>query len=403
MANEKTKEEPSALGFEKPIEELDEKIGDLISLMERTGLDLEDQIKVLKSQRDSLWGDTFNNLSAWDKVQIARHVDRPQTTDYIEHTFDDFLELCGDRVMDDNRSIRSGFATIGEHKVLLIGQQKGKDVRERHLCHSGSTMPEGYRKALRKMKMAERFGLPIITLIDTPGAYPGVDAEMRGQSIAIAENLLAMARLRVPIICVVIGEGSSGGALGIGVGDKSLILENSYYSVISPEGCASILWHTRERAAEAAETLCITSDALYRLNLVDEIITEPGGGAHRDLETAGENLKKALIKNLDDLVNIPLDELVETRYKKLRDYGAFVEDGVAHHQLRSGETPDEACVLPVYEPEPEPEIVEEAEVEAEKVEEETAAEDTVEEKEEETITDDTADDTVETEEQEEEK
>ncbi|MBN1442675.1 MAG: acetyl-CoA carboxylase carboxyltransferase subunit alpha, partial [Planctomycetes bacterium] len=268
----------------------------------------------------------FSNLSAWQKVQLARHPDRPMTTDYVQLIADDFVELHGDRAFRDDPSILTGLATIGGVRMMIVGQRKGKDTTEKIACHFGSPHPEGYRKALLRMKLAEKFGLPIVTLINTPGAYPGIGAEERGQAFVIAGNLMEMAALRVPVVCVVIGEGGSGGALGIGVGNRILMLEHAYYSVISPEGCAAILWKSAEFKEKAAEILRLTAQDLLEFSVIDEILPEPLGGAHRDHQIAAATLKEAILRHLRELSGLSPEELIEDRYCKFQKIGAFEEE-----------------------------------------------------------------------------
>jgi len=268
----------------------------------------------------------YANLTPWQTVQVARHKDRPYTSDYLALAFEEFVELHGDRRFGDDRAILAGFARLGRHKVLVVGHQKGRTYKERSACYFGCAHPEGYRKAILKMKAAEKYGLPVICLIDTPGAYPGIGAEERGQSQAIAENMYEMSRLRTPIICLVIGEGGSGGALGIGVGDRVAILQYSYYSVISPEGCAGILWKSHQYAERAANALKFTSADLRRLNVVDHVIEEPLGGAHRDHHQIAMRVKHYLARTLRELVSQPVDQLLAARYEKFRRMGVFLDD-----------------------------------------------------------------------------
>jgi acetyl-CoA carboxylase carboxyl transferase subunit alpha len=290
-------------------------------------MNLNGELRPLLQKRDRLLADIVSRLGPWERVQIARHPRRPQFRDYAlgdggrPGMLDEYIELHGDRLFGDDRAISTGFAKMGRHRFLLIGHRKGRETREKLACNFGCAHPEGYRKALQKMRLAERYGLPIVTLINTPGAYPGIGAEERGQAWAIAENILEMSAIKVPTICIVIGEGGSGGALGIGVGDRVLMMEHSYYSVISPEGCAAILWKSGEKAAEAAKALRITSEDLYRLRVVDEVIPEPLGGAHRDPGTMVETLKGVLTKELDTLTAMDPAERLEKRYQRLRSLG----------------------------------------------------------------------------------
>jgi len=312
------------LDFERPIAELEKKIGELESLAASQHIDdLEAEVGPLRSLRDKLIKKIFSELTPWEEVRLARHPLRPLCSDYLEHMFTDFVELHGDRVFGDDRAIATGFARLGEHRVMVIGHRKGRSTAERVACNWGCAHPEGYRKALAKMKLAEKFGLPVVTLIDTPGAYPGIGAEERGQASAIARNILEMSQLRVPVVSVVIGEGGSGGALGIGVADRLLILEHAYYSVISPEGCAAILWKDGERKAEAATALKLTARDLLRLGVVDEVVEEPPGGAHRDPAAITETLRGRLSSHLQELQRLSIDELLEARYRKYRSIGSF--------------------------------------------------------------------------------
>jgi len=336
------------LPFEAPIYEMEARLTELELQSQRAGGSstsgeetadsqaLREQIRALRRELANLRRTIFANLTPWQKVQVARHPKRPQTRDYLSLIFDGFQELHGDRAVGEDPAIVTGFARLDSTKVMLVGQQKGKNLAERTACHFGCAHPEGYRKALLKMKLAEKFKLPIVSLIDTPGAYPGITAEQRGQALAIAENLMAMASLRTPIVCVVIGEGGSGGALGIGVGDKVAMLEHAYYSVISPEGCASILWKGAEHAPRAAEALKMTAPDLKRLGIIDDIVAEPAGGAHRDPTEAASLLKAYLVKSLRELSALPLDELVERRYQRFRRIGVFK---VESDQVRDAPTP----------------------------------------------------------------
>lgn len=313
------------LDFEQPIAELEAKIDELHYVSGESDVNISEEIEKLKAKSRTLTETIFSNLSSWQISQLARHPQRPYCMDYIIRLFTDFEELHGDRHYGDDHAIVGGVARFEGAPVMVIGQQKGRDTKEKLLRNFGMPRPEGYRKALRLMQMAERFGLPVLTFIDTPGAYPGIGAEERGQSEAIARNLMVMARLRTPIICTVIGEGGSGGALAIGVGDQTLMLQYSTYSVISPEGCASILWKSAEKASDAAEALGITSTRLSELGLVDRVIDEPLGGAHRDVDAAAENIRKVLNECLRKLGSKSLDKLVEQRYKRLMAYGQFTE------------------------------------------------------------------------------
>jgi acetyl-CoA carboxylase carboxyl transferase subunit alpha len=315
------------LDFEKPIFELQKKLDELKKNPQAhsLGMNFEDEIQQLEKKLTEKSKEVFSTLTAWQRVQLARHPKRPFTLDYLQITFTDFNELHGDRMFAEDRAVVGGFAKLGEEKVMVIGTQKGRDTKENILRNFGSAHPEGYRKALRLMKMAEKFGLPIITLIDTAGAFPGVAAEERHIAEAIAVNLREMMLLEVPTIAVVIGEGGSGGALGIGVADRVLILENAYYSVISPEGCAAILWKDRSAAAKAAEALKITARNLLELNLVDEVVPEPLGGAHNDPKTSAATLKKILAKQLKDLQKLSVADRLKQRYERFRAHGHFTE------------------------------------------------------------------------------
>lgn len=313
------------LDFEQPIAELEAKIEELRHLKDTAGIDIVKEVSTLEEKVKSVTEQVFSNLSDWQISQLARHPDRPHALDYIERIFEDFRELHGDRAFADDRAIVGGIGGLDGQAVMVIGHEKGRDTKEKIARNFGMPRPEGYRKALRLMKMAERFKLPIVTLIDTPGAYPGIDAEERGQSEAIARNLIEMAELKVPIVCNVIGEGGSGGALAIGVGDVTQMMEYSIYSVISPEGCASILWKDAAKAPEAAEALQLTARRLKELGLVDNIIPEPMGGAHRDYDMAAKNLKEAIVSQLKTLRTLSANELVQRRYQRYMDYGRFEE------------------------------------------------------------------------------
>lgn len=313
------------LDFEQPIAELEAKIEALRYTSEDTELNITAEIKRLQSKSRKLTESVFASLTPWQISQLARHPRRPFTLDYIQRIFADFQELHGDRLFADDPAIVGGLARLNGRAVVVIGQQKGRDTREKVERNFGMPRPEGYRKALRLMKLGERFGLPIVTLIDTPGAYPGVGAEERGQSEAIARNLYTMAQLRTPIVSVVIGEGGSGGALAIGVCDRLLMLQYATYSVISPEGCASILWKSAEKADVAAEAMGITASQLKRLGFVDQILPEPLGGAHRDVNATAETLGQALVSALDELAAVSVESLVVRRTARLMQYGKFEE------------------------------------------------------------------------------
>jgi len=311
------------LEFEKPIAELHAQIDELRNVSNNSSLniDLAEEIQKLEEKSVSMAQKIFSSLGPWQVSQLARHPERPYTYDYIARVFEDFDELHGDRAFADDKAIIGGTARLNGTPVMIIGHQKGRTTKEKVKRNFGMPRPEGYRKALRLMEMAERFNMPIITLIDTPGAYPGVGAEERGQSEAIAKNLKVMSGLKVPVICTVIGEGGSGGALAIGVGDTVNMLQYSTYSVISPEGCASILWKSADKASLAAEAMGITSDRLLGLELIDNIIDEPLGGAHRDFDLMADNVKQTLIKQLDELQALDVDTLLDNRYKRLMSFG----------------------------------------------------------------------------------
>lgn len=309
------------LEFERPIAELEAKIEELRRVGEDTEINIYDEITRLEAKSADLTRSIFASLSPWQIVQMARHPLRPNTLDYISRIFTDFDELFGDRHFSDGLAIVGGLARIADKPVMVIGQQKGRTTKEKIERNFGMPKPEDYRKALRLMTLAERFALPIITFIDTPGAYPGIDAEAHNQSEAIARNLFMMSRLKTPILCVVTGEGGSGGALAIGVGDRVMMLEYSIYSVISPEGCASILWKSAEKAAEAANAMAVTSQSLLKLGLIDEIVPEPLGGAHRDAAQMAETLKQVLLAELTELQELPIETVREKRYERLIGYG----------------------------------------------------------------------------------
>jgi acetyl-CoA carboxylase carboxyl transferase subunit alpha len=312
------------LPLEKPIYELEDKIADLETAP--LGQQSQEEVQQLRRECADLQKQIFSNLDPWQTVEVARHPNRPKTSDYLGLVFDEFVELHGDKAFGDDPAMLTGFAKIDRHKVLVIGHQKGKTLAEKQACHFGCAHPEGYRKAMGKMRLAAKYGLPVICLIDTPGAYPGVGAEERGQAQVIAESMFLMASLKVPIICVVIGEGGSGGALGIGVGDRIAILEHAYYSVISPEGCAGILWKSAEFKADAARALRMRAWDLKEFGVIDKVIDEPRGGAHRDPRLMAARLKTFLERTLKELVSLPIEKLVENRYDKFRRMGAFLED-----------------------------------------------------------------------------
>jgi acetyl-CoA carboxylase carboxyl transferase subunit alpha len=328
MSTEATATTASGLDFEQPLMELEARRHVLEQAAQRTPQD-EEELRHLRRELAERTRQIYASLTPWQTVQVARHKDRPYTSDYLNLAFEEFVELYGDRRYGDDRAIRTGFAQLDRYKVLVVGHQKGRTYKERSACYFGCAHPEGYRKAILKMKLAEKYGLPVICLIDTPGAYPGIGAEERGQSQAIAENMYEMSRLRTPIICVVIGEGGSGGALGIGVGDRVAMLEFSYYSVISPEGCAGILWKSHQYAERAANALKFTSQDLLKLKVVDHVIPEPLGGAHRDHHQTAMRVKQYLTRSLRELVGLPTDKLLDGRYDKFRRMGVFLEDPTA--------------------------------------------------------------------------
>ena len=317
------------LDFEREIFALETQIQDLVSLshMYDSVGDITHEITKLKKKLRRMKHDVYSNLKGWDKTLVARHPDRPYTLDYLDSVFTEFFELHGDRHGGYGPSIVGGVARFDGKSVMIVGHQKGRDIKEKIRRNFGMSQPAGYRKALRLMQMAEKFNMPVITFIDTPGAYPGVDAEEKGQAQAIATNMFSIIQLKVPIICVIIGEGGSGGALAIGIGDHITMLEHSVYSVISPEGCASILWGDKKKTAQAADALCITANDLLKFKVIDEIIREPLGGAHRNHKQAAIRMKKSLRKNLERLTQIPLSELIQLREKKFREMGNFVEEG----------------------------------------------------------------------------
>jgi acetyl-CoA carboxylase carboxyl transferase subunit alpha len=316
------------LDFEQPIAVLEAKIQELRKVEFDENINISAAIKSLEDESQELTRKIFSSLSDWQISQLSRHPGRPYTLDYIQLMFSDFHELHGDRVYADDPAIVCGLARLSGNPVMVIGHQKGRDTKEKIYRNFGMPRPEGYRKALRVMKMAERFDLPVICLIDTPGAYPGIGAEERGQSEAIARNLFEMAQLKTPVICTIIGEGGSGGALAIGVGDRLIMLEYSTYSVISPEGCASILWKSADKAELAAEAMGITSDRVREAGLLDEVVREPLGGGHRNFQEVAANLREALTRYLEELQQIPIDELLQQRYKRILAYGAFAEEAV---------------------------------------------------------------------------
>lgn len=317
------------LDFEKPILELQRRLQDLKNHSDQHDLDFDSEVEAMESKIRETRRQIYDNLTAWQRVQLARHIQRPFALDYVARCFTNWIELHGDRVFGDDKAMPSGLAKLGPRRCVVITHQKGRDTKENVMRNFGCAHPEGYRKALRLMRMAEKFGLPVISLIDTPGAYPGIGSEERHISEAIAVNLREMMNLRVPTIAVVIGEGGSGGALGIGVSDRVLILENAYYSVISPEACSAILWKDRRHAPEAAEALKLTAQDLMGLGVVDEIVPEPEGGAHRDPDLAAANLGTALRQNLERLSAHSIEDLLRDRYDKFRKLGKFTEEVAA--------------------------------------------------------------------------
>jgi acetyl-CoA carboxylase carboxyl transferase subunit alpha len=317
--------EPQPLDFEKPIVELQRRLREIREHSDEHALDFDAEVEAMEAKIETTRREIYGNLSAWQRVQIARHTQRPYALDYVERCFTDWNELHGDRLFADDKAMPCGLAMLGEQRCVVITNQKGRNTKENVMRNFGCAHPEGYRKALRLMKLGEKFSLPIVALIDTPGAYPGIGSEERHIAEAIAVNLREMMTLRVPILAAVIGEGGSGGALGIGVADHVMILENAYYSVISPEACSAILWKDRRHAAEAAEALKLTAQDLINLGVVDEIVPEPEGGAHRNHEKAAQTLGQALRSNLGRLLKIPITELLEARYRKFRRLGKFAE------------------------------------------------------------------------------
>jgi acetyl-CoA carboxylase carboxyl transferase subunit alpha len=316
----------AGLDFEKPIVDLEKKIQELNNFSKDKKVDLSLEVKKLEGKLEGLKKDIYANLSAWQKVQIARHPQRPYTLDYISLIMTDFIELHGDRLFADDKALVGGLAKIGDVKVLVMGHQKGRDIKENLRRNFGCAHPEGYRKALRLMQMAEDFNLPVVVFVDTPGAYPGIGAEERGQAQAIATNLREMISIATPIISIVIGEGGSGGALGVAIADKVCVLENAYYSVISPEGCAAILWKDSLKAPEAAEALKLTAQDLLKMKLIDEIAPEPQGGAHRDPQKMAQTLKEIILDNLKELSREKKEDLLKSRYKKFRAMGEISQD-----------------------------------------------------------------------------
>jgi len=311
------------LDFEKPIAELEHELEKLKDKSQNQDIDMSDEIAAIEGKLSDTRNRIYDDLSPWQRVQIARHTSRPFMLDYIAHVFEDFCELHGDRHIGDDHAMPGGFATLGGQRVVVVGHQKGRDTKENLMRNFGSAHPEGYRKSLRLMKLAEKFHLPIISLIDTPGAFPGIGAEERNIAEAIGFNLREMMLLKTPTVAVVLGEGGSGGALGIGVTDRVMMMENAYYSVISPEGCAAILWKHRKHAPEAAEAMKIAAPDLGELNLIDEVIPEPRGGAHHDHKIAAENLRNAVLNQIQSLQKLSMDDLLDQRYAKFRQFGEW--------------------------------------------------------------------------------
>jgi len=320
------------LSFERPIYELEARLDKLDGKTPETP-EVRNEIFRLRRELTDLKKRIYSNLKPWETVEVARHPDRPMTTDYLELVFDEFVELHGDKFFGDDRAIRAGWAKLDTQRVMVVGHQKGKTLKERNACYFGCAHPEGYRKAMAKMRLAEKFRMPVVCLIDTPGAYPGIGAEERGQAQVIAESMFLMSRLRTPIVCIVIGEGGSGGALGIGVGDRVAMLENAYYSVISPEGCAGIIWKSHTFKEKAAEALKMTSKDLLRLGIIDDVVREPLGGAHRNHHRTASQMKLYLRSTLRTLLATETDELVEQRYQRFRRLGAFLEGGRPNNEI----------------------------------------------------------------------
>ena len=313
------------LEFERPLLQLERQIVELESHSGKGGVDIGNEVRKLRQNHSALLKKIYAKLGAWDVVKVARHPGRPQSIDHIRGMVKDFYQLHGDRQFGDDPAVLTGFGRIGSHKCMIIAHHKGKDTKDRIACHFGCAHPEGYRKALLKMKLAEKFGLPVVTLVDTPGAYPGIGAEERGQAQAIATNLLEMSRLKVPILSVIIGEGGSGGALGIAVADRVAMMQYAWYSVISPEGCAAILWKSGDAAQQAAESLKLTAADNLKLNTVDEVISEPLGGAHRDPATVTASIEKWIVQNLRELKRFKIDNLVNKRFTRMRKVGRYTE------------------------------------------------------------------------------
>ncbi len=313
------------LEFEKPIEELEHKIEEMKHLAHGSGVEVDNAVKALEVKLESLKKEIFENLTRWQRVQLARHPERPYTLDYIYEITDDFIEMHGDRMVKDDKAMIGGFGNVDGKTILFIGQQKGRNTKQRQARNFGMANPDGYRKALRLMKLAEKFNKPIVALIDTPGAYPGIDAEARGQAEAIARNMREMFMLKVPVICIIIGEGASGGAIGIAIGDRVIMMENTWYSVISPESCSSILWRSWDYKEEAAEALKLTAEDMLKFGLIDSILEEPLGGAHKDLKATSVILKNAILKEIAALEKISPEERIKQRIDKFSKMGVFKE------------------------------------------------------------------------------
>ncbi|RMG66503.1 MAG: acetyl-CoA carboxylase carboxyltransferase subunit alpha [Bacteroidetes bacterium] len=324
--------------FEKPIIELEHRLEEMRKIADENGMEMEGAAEDLKKKILDLKKNIYGNLSRWQRVQMSRHPDRPYALDYIKHISDEFIELFGDRCYADDKAMIGGLARVGGRTVMFIGQQKGRTTKQRQYRNFGMPNPEGYRKALRLMKMAEKFGIPVVSLIDTPGAYPGLEAEERGQGEAIARNLIEMARLRTPILCIIIGEGASGGALGIGIGDRVYMMENTWYSVISPESCSSILWRSWENKEQAAEALKLTAHDNFELNLIDGIVPEPLGGAHREPEAAYALVKARILEDLEELTTLPMEQLLRERVQKFANMGAYTEVEAAPIMVKTPES-----------------------------------------------------------------
>jgi len=313
------------LEFERPIEELENKISEMKNLARDSGVDVTEAVKSLELQLENLKKETFENLTRWQRVQLSRHPERPYTLDYIYELTDDFIEMHGDRAVMDDKAMIGGFGSVGGKTVMFVGQQKGRNTKQRQMRNFGMANPDGYRKALRLMKLAEKFNKPVVALIDTPGAFPGIDAEPRGQAEAIARNLKEMFMLKVPILCIIIGEGASGGALGIAIGDRVMMMENTWYSVISPESCSSILWRSWEFKEQAAEALKLTAQDMKQFGLVDKIISEPLGGAHKDLKASSAILKDVILKEIKTLEKLTVEDRIAKRIDKFAKMGVYKE------------------------------------------------------------------------------